>query len=837
MRMRWSWFPAIFVLATVLGSVAPRVLAVPSQGSASPTMAPGSSRLSGDNVWTQLVADWDVRALVLSPAVVTDHTVFAGVFGAGIYRSTDGGRLWSLSSSGLDSLNILALDVSPQYTQNATLIATTSDAGVFMSFDGGETWVPSSVGLTDTLIADVAFSPAYGADSTIFAAAYAGVFTTTNTGISWSYVASGPTNLSVLAVSPGYASDGLIFAGTNDAGIYKSADRGATWQPANTGITGTTVLALALSPAFTSDHTMVAAISDVTQQGIYKSSNGGESWTALTNTLKASSLAFSPQYALDQTIFAATIQNAAGRNIVYRSTSGGLTWAEMNVGLDTGNVWVFRLAAAGTTPLTLYAGSPSGGGVWQYSYTPPTTPTPSPSATPTVSATPSATATTTATPTITRTPSRSATGTITATSTRTGTVTRTGTATGTATRTATRTPTASATRTGTVTRTGTATGTATRTATPTQTATMTASPTITPTPPAGYVAYVNVGGSNYIGQDGQKWSADQAFAAGSWGYVDAAPPKLPSTIYSTASPIGATSDDALYQSGRYGMASYRFTVLSGPYSVTLKFVETYFNFGSARVFDVLIQGATFLPSFDIFRSAGGKNIAYDRSFPTDVVDGVLRIEFVARTDQPAIGAISVLQIVPATATPTPTTTMTASPTLTFTATATATSTPTATATQTALATPTLTATSTMTPAASATAQGSPTTTATPTRTSTAAATATMTISATATPMPTRTLTAMATATTTNAATATPTRTSTATATATMTISATPTRTRTSTATATPTPTATPSAQASETPTPTTTATPGVWTIWLPLIGVRSSLAPGAMALTEDGWLR
>lgn len=63
MRIRLSWFPAILVLATVLGSVAPRVLAVPIQGNASPTMALNSSRPSGDNVWTQLVAGWDVRAL------------------------------------------------------------------------------------------------------------------------------------------------------------------------------------------------------------------------------------------------------------------------------------------------------------------------------------------------------------------------------------------------------------------------------------------------------------------------------------------------------------------------------------------------------------------------------------------------------------------------------------------------------------------------------------------------------------------------------------------------------------------------------------------------------
>ena len=53
--------------------------------------------------------------------------------------------------------------------------------------------------------------------------------------------------------------------------------------------------------------------------------------------------------------------------------------------------------------------------------------------------------------------------------------------------------------------------------------------------------------------------------------------------------IAGTSDDALYQSERYGNFSYNVPVANGDYVVTRKFAEIYFSSTGMRVFKVVVE--------------------------------------------------------------------------------------------------------------------------------------------------------------------------------------------------------------------------------------------------------
>jgi hypothetical protein len=227
------------------------------------------------------------------------------------------------------------------------------------------------------------------------------------------------------------------------------------------------------------------------------------------------------------------------------------------------------------------------------------------------------------------------------------------------------------------------------TATPTRTNTPlgpTSTPTQSPTP-TPYAVRVNAGGAAYTDTTGDLWAADKAFAAGNWGYVGG-------STYAVAADIINTLDDALYQSERYwatgATPGYRFTVpANGQYEVTLKFAEIYKNAPEKRKFDVRIEGVTVLTAYDIYASAGGKNIAApDQTFVVNVADGEVTIDFVqiAGFDTPKISAIQV-KVTSGGVPPTSTRTATAVP---ATATRTATSPPGPTATPTR--TPTRTAT-------------------------------------------------------------------------------------------------------------------------------------------------
>ena len=191
---------------------------------------------------------WTVAAPPGRPA---EGHVFAGVTG-GVLRSLDGGDSWQEAAA---TSFVPALAVSPDFEHDRTLFAGTSGEGILRSTDGGESWESAGEGLTDPNIEVVTFSPAYEADRTVFAGTFGGgVFRSTDGGYTWRAASRGLTNDSVLtlATSPRFRQDGTIFAGLRgggvfesfgggkytfpDGGIFRSTDRGESWQQVNAAV-------------------------------------------------------------------------------------------------------------------------------------------------------------------------------------------------------------------------------------------------------------------------------------------------------------------------------------------------------------------------------------------------------------------------------------------------------------------------------------------------------------------------------------------------------------------------------------------------------------------------
>jgi len=146
----------------------------------------------------------------------------------------------------------------------------------------------------------------------------------------------------------------------------------------------------------------------------------------------------------------------------------------------------------------------------------------------------------------------------------------------------------------------------------------------------GSTVRVNSGGPAYTDTAGNVWSADTGFTGG--------------VTYANTNSIAGTADPTLYHSERYGAFQYALPVTNGSYSVTLKFAETILTGAGQRVFNVTLNGATVLSNFDIYASAGGMNIAIDKTFPVTVANGQISLNFIVNVQNPKVNAI---QIVPA----------------------------------------------------------------------------------------------------------------------------------------------------------------------------------------------
>ena len=155
-----------------------------------------------------------MSSLLVSPAFHEDHTLFAAGIEDGILRSRDGGQTWEHANEGLPGPQILSLALSPRFGQDGTLLAALSE-GLFRTEDGGQSWTTAGPeGLADPRM--VSYS-----QDTSGSQLYAGL-------------ASGPQ-------------------------AYLSENGGGIWRELSGPFADEEVVAIALSPAFHADHTLLLA--------------------------------------------------------------------------------------------------------------------------------------------------------------------------------------------------------------------------------------------------------------------------------------------------------------------------------------------------------------------------------------------------------------------------------------------------------------------------------------------------------------------------------------------------------------------------------------------------
>jgi len=156
------------------------------------------------------------------------------------------------------------------------------------------------------------------------------------------------------------------------------------------------------------------------------------------------------------------------------------------------------------------------------------------------------------------------------------------------------------------------------------------------------VLRINAGGPT-VTSGGLTWSADQYFTGGK------------AFVNSSVTNIAGTTDDVLYRTERsatsdLGGFSYAIPVpVQGTYTVRLHFAEIWFGApgggpagAGKRIFSAnLLQGAIELLDYDIFAEVGAVT-AIVKTFAVEVLNGVLSIDFSAKTDQPKLSAIEVV---------------------------------------------------------------------------------------------------------------------------------------------------------------------------------------------------
>lgn len=208
------------------------------------------------------------------------------------------------------------------------------------------------------------------------AAATGGLWKTSDNGVTFAPVFENQSVNSIGAVTVDQRNPQTIWVGTGEAtnrqssgwgdGIYKSTDGGATWT--NMGLRGTHRIARIVVDPANSDVIYVAAPGHLwgpnSERGLFKSTDGGRSWTPiLTRDDNTGAVDVAVDPADPTIVYAALYQHrrtpfgyvgGGPGSGLYKSTDAGATWTRLTTGLPAGTVGRISISIYRKDPRIVY---------------------------------------------------------------------------------------------------------------------------------------------------------------------------------------------------------------------------------------------------------------------------------------------------------------------------------------------------------------------------------------------------------------------------------------------------------------------------------------------------
>ena len=283
-------------LASVVQALEPRVLL----SSNSLWTAIGPAGLSNGN-------SGRVAAIAADPT--NSNVVYVAAAGGGVWKTLDGGASWTPLSDNQTTLSMGAIAIAP--TSTSTIYAATGEAvnspaslanygqGILKSTNGGATW---------TLMGNSTFSR-----HTI------------------SQIVVDPTNANNVFVAVAAGGNNGVAGNT---GIYKSIDGGTTWTDTTAAISTTAPFTDVEIDKSNAMHLFAAVGGGTAASGLYVTTNGGTSWSLVGGGLIGgtevgwSRVAFAPSST--QTVYTSFANSATGGLLaMWRSTNGGSSWTQL----------------------------------------------------------------------------------------------------------------------------------------------------------------------------------------------------------------------------------------------------------------------------------------------------------------------------------------------------------------------------------------------------------------------------------------------------------------------------------------------------------------------------
>lgn len=150
----------------------------------------------------------------------------------------------------------------------------------------------------------------------------------------------------------------IMYSASLDSGVYKSVNGGLTFTAVNNGLTYFKALCIAISASNPNVLYVGTDQNGSTNSGVYKTTDAGANWTfmsnGITDTRAIQALAVDPTN--PNIVYAAVFDGVNASTIgMYKTTDGGANWFAANSGMSNYNI--LSIAINPKNPNVLYAGT------------------------------------------------------------------------------------------------------------------------------------------------------------------------------------------------------------------------------------------------------------------------------------------------------------------------------------------------------------------------------------------------------------------------------------------------------------------------------------------------
>lgn len=308
------------------------------------------------------------RATAVAGVVQDPMTYYMGSTGGGVWKTDDAGKSWKNISDGFFNTGSVGAIAVSESDPNVVYVGmgeapvrgvmTSHGDGVYKSTDAGQTWENLGLKMTRQISKitvhpdnpDVVFVGAQG--SPYAANEERGIYRSTDGGKNWAKVHYIDANSGISDLSMDMTNPRIIYAaywdhrrfpwkvqsGGPGSGIWKSSDGGDTWTELTKGLPEGVMGKIGVSVS-RADPKRVWAIIEADKGGLYKSDNGGKSWKLVNpdRLLRARSWYYMHIQAHPTEKESVYIMNAP----VLQSTDGGKTFVNMRAPHgDNHQIWV-----------------------------------------------------------------------------------------------------------------------------------------------------------------------------------------------------------------------------------------------------------------------------------------------------------------------------------------------------------------------------------------------------------------------------------------------------------------------------------------------------------------